>query len=310
MTILFASPDWNKYKKALEQAFHKYRLDFSEVTTNLNTNPDSVEFMIYSPDSTLRDFSAYQNLKAVLNLWAGVDTIVHNKTLTQPLIRLVDTGMRQGMLEWCTAHALRHHLSIDTHITQQDGIWRSNFSPPLAFDRKIGILGLGSLGHAVAEALQKIGFDVHGWSQTKKTLQNIRSHYGSDGMLKILQVSEILILLLPLTPSTKFIINKSSLALLPTGAVIINPGRGELINEQDLINSLDMGDLAHATLDVFASEPLISNHPYWSHPKVTVTPHIAARTYPNSGADTIASSIVQIRNGKQPIGLVNPKTFY
>lgn len=310
MPILFTSPKWHEYRIFLEEAFNRNGLDFKQITTDQRIDPSTVEFLIYSSDSSLKDFSAFKNLKAVLNLWAGVEDIIHNKTLTKPLIRLVDNGMKQGMIEWCLAHVLRHHLVTDVHVKNQDGIWRSSTVPPLATEVNVGILGLGSLGKAVATALSDIGFKVHGWSQTQKTLENVKSFSGIEGLTKVLKSAQILILLLPLTPNTKFIINSQTVNLLPKDAVIINPGRGLLINDDALLDALNSGHISHATLDVFSKEPLAPDHPYWKHLKVTVTPHIAAHTRPQSSADTIAKSILQIRQGEIPIGLVNPKTFY
>lgn len=310
MTILFASPKWQEYRIFLKDAFEENELDFNEVTIDQGIEPSTVEFIIYSPDSSIEDFSPFKNIKAVLNLWAGVEDIIHNKTLIKPLVRLVDNGMKQGMVEWCLAHVLRHHLSTDLHVKNQDGIWRSDTVPPLATGVNVGILGLGALGSSVAKALSSIGFKVQGWSQTKKDIANVESFAGFEGLTKVLSSAQILILLLPLTPNTKFIINSKTVKLLPRDAIIINPGRGLLINDDALLEALNSGQVSHATLDVFSKEPLSPKHPYWEHPKVTVTPHIAAHTRPQSSADTLAKSILQIRRGEIPVGLVNPKTFY
>jgi len=310
MTILFASPDWRKFSKPFEIAFKETGINYADITIDLKTDKNEVEFIIYSPNSDLKDFSEFNNLRAVLNLWAGVEEIVNNTTLKKPLVRLVDDGLTQGMREWCMAHVLRHHLSVDKHIMQQDGLWRSDFCPPLAFERCIGILGLGELGSQVAKSLAHIGFKTIGWSQTEKELLNVRCYTGRRGLEKVLKKSEILVLLLPLTPTTKFIISSNTLSLLPKGAILINPGRGLLINDNDLINSLNNEHISHATLDVFENEPLPAKHPYWLHPKVTVTPHIAATTRHNSTSRTIAKSIIQIRNNQKPKGLVDPTKLY
>ena len=310
MPILFASPKWHEYSIFLETAFKANGLNFNEITTDQKIDPDTVEFIIYSSDSSLKDFSPFKNMKAVLNLWAGVEDIIQNKTLTKPLIRLVDVGMKQGMVEWCLAHVLRHHLLTDIHVKNQDGIWRSNTVPPLATEVTVGILGLGALGTAVATALSGVGFKVKGWSQTPKIIKNIESFSGRNSLPRVLESAQILILLLPLTPNTKFMINSQTLNLLPKDAIIINPGRGYLINDDDLLAAFDSGHISHATLDVFSKEPLPTTHPYWNHPKVTVTPHIAAHTRPQSSADTIAQNIVKIRRGENPVGLVNPTKFY
>ena len=310
MSILVASPSWSKYKFFLERAFNENKLNFNEVTTDLSTDPSHIEFIIYAPDGTIKDFSRFKNIKAVLNLWAGVEDIIMNKTLHKPLVRLVDDGMKQGMIEWCLAQVLRHHLQTDIHVQNQDGLWRNDNVPQLAPEVNIGILGMGALGGAVAQALSHIGFNVYGWSQTKKSLFNIKSFSGPKGLPIVLKSSKILILLLPLTPNTKFLMNSKTLKLLPKNAIVINPGRGLLINDNDLLNSLNNGHISHATLDVFSEEPLPFKHPFWEHPKVTVTPHIAAHTRPQSSANTIVRSIMQIRRGEKPVGLVDPQKFY
>ena len=310
MSILFASTKWLEYKKHFKNAFKKNKLNFSEITTDIKTDISQVEFIIYDPNSKLKDFSPFINTLAVLNLWAGVDDLIKNETLNLPIIRLVDDGMQQGMVEWCLAHVLRHHLNTDTHIKNQDGVWRSNIIPPLSSEITIGVLGLGSLGSAVAQSLAAVGFKVLGWSQTKKSMPNIKSLTGWNSLAKVLQSSQILITLLPLTSETKYILNATTLSLLPQKCIIINPGRGDLINDSHLLSLLNSGHISHATLDVFSEEPLDPNHFYWSHPNVTVTPHIAAHTRPNSSAQTISQSIVKIRRGEIPVGLVDRIKMY
>ena len=311
MSILFASTKWQEYKNPFQQAFKKHGLNFSEITTDIKTDKAKVEFIIYDPSSKLTDFSSFVNTRAVLNLWAGVEDLIKNKTLNQPLIRLVDDGMKQGMIEWCLAHVLRHHLNTDIHIKNQDGIWRSNVSPPpLSSEKTIGVLGLGSLGSAVAEALATIGFKVLGWSKTNKNISNIKSFSGLPNLTKVLHSAQILITLLPLTPETKYILNSTTLKLLPKNSIIINPGRGDLINDNHLICLLNSGHISHATLDVFSEEPLNPSHSYWTNPNVTVTPHIAAQTRPHSSAHTISQSIIKIRNGDMPDGLVDRSKMY
>jgi len=291
VNVLFAAdPDnWPVYRRALQNAFARagiaadLRDDFQQ--------PETVDYIIYDPKSALRDFTPYTNLKAVLSLWAGVESFQHNPTLNVPLARMVDSGLREGMSDWVLGHVLRHHLGMDKHIHGQDGVWRWKESPPLARDRTVGILGLGMLGLAVARNLSAIGFNVCGWSRAPKTVAGLDCHAGNEGLRRVLAQSEILVLLLPATTATENIVNDESLAALPRGAVILNPGRGTLIDDAALIAALDRGHIAHATLDVFRTEPLPATHAYWAHPQVTVTPHIAADTRPESAAGTIAENI-------------------
>mgnify|MGYP001253604937 CR=1 FL=1 len=311
MRILFMSDLLAFYEEDLKRSLSELGLPSPTLSNEIAEKVDEVEFIIYSPvqasDGTTveRDFSSYKNLRAVLSLYAGVENLTKNPTLNCPVVKMVDEGLTRGMVEWCVAHTLRIHLGIDRHILGQDGTWRKNIKPLLARDRKVGILGLGSLGQPTANALNLLGFEVHGWSRSKKKLGEICCYYGDDGFKKILAACEILIILLPLTEETFHIINFKTLSYMPKSAAIINAGRGGLINDKALLESLKAGHLAHATLDVFSEEPLPPTHPYWLHPKVTVTPHIAADTVIETSSRSIAKNIQLISQGNTPLGLVD-----
>ncbi|MGI9393456.1 MAG: 2-hydroxyacid dehydrogenase, partial [Boseongicola sp.] len=221
---------------------------------------------------------------------AGVEAIVGNETLTMPLARMVDYGLTEGMVEWCVGHTLRHHLGMDQDICRHDAKWQTHV-PPLARNRHVSVLGLGELGRAVAVALERLNFQVTGWSRTPKAIKKVRCLSGDDGLKESLRQAEIVILLLPKTSETENLINAERLSLLPKGAVIINPGRGHLIEDDVLLLALDAKRVSHATLDVFRIEPLPSDHPFWAHPQVTVTPHIASDTRPESAAEVVAENI-------------------
>ena len=154
-------------------------------------------------------------------------------------------------------------------------------------------------------ALANLGFPVSGWSRSPKTVGNITCHHGPDGLRAALQGAEIVILLLPLTAGTENILDADALALLPKGAVIINPGRGPLIDDAALLGALDSGQIGHATLDVFREEPLPENHPFWHHDSVTVTPHIASETRPKTASESIARNIARAEAGKPLLHLVD-----
>jgi glyoxylate/hydroxypyruvate reductase A len=194
------------------------------------------------------------------------------------------------MVEWVTGHVLRYHLGMDAQISGQNGTW-APLIPPLARNRRVGFLGLGVLGSACAHALVALNFQVSGWSRASKSVAGIRCLSGDAGLAKLLQSSDILVLLLPLTPATENLLNAERLALLPKGAFVLNPGRGALIDDKALLGALDTGQIAHATLDVFRVEPLPPEHPYWAHPNVTVTPHIASDTRADSASLVIAENI-------------------
>ncbi|MEM6481321.1 MAG: glyoxylate/hydroxypyruvate reductase A [Pseudomonadota bacterium] len=308
LNVLFAGRHerWPEFEPPLRRAFEENGI---EAELALELAPDSVDYIIYSPTGGLKDFRPYTRTKAVLSLWAGVEKIVPNTTLTQPLTRMVDEGLERGMTEWVTGHVLRHHLGMDAHILGQDGQWRAAV-PPLAPDRPVTILGLGTLGQACAQALVALGFPVTGWSRAPKDIPNFLCRYGTAGLSQALETAEILVLLLPQTTATENVVNARTLAVLPRGAVIINPGRGGLIDDEALLAALNSGQIGHATLDVFRKEPLPPDHPYWAHPKVTVTPHIASDTRPETAARVIAENIRRGEAGEALLHLVDRSLGY
>ena len=306
--ILFSANEenWKRYKAPLQDALDDKSLDYELGTT---ITPSEVDYIVYAPSSPLQDFSPYTKLKAVLNLWAGVEGVTNNKTLKVPLARMVDSGLTDGMVEWVTGHTLRHHLGIDKHIHGQDGIWRS-YVPPLAKDRVITILGLGTLGTACGIALKRLGFNVRGWSRREKRVDGILCFYGDEQIDSSLMDADIVVLLLPDTPLTQNILNKHTLNLLKRGAFVLNPGRGPLIDDDALLAALDSGQIEHATLDVFRIEPLPQNHQYWSNNKVTVIPHKASETRPKTASQVIAMNIGRAENGQELLYLVDRENGY
>ena len=306
--ILFSANEenWKRYKAPLQDALDDKSLDYELGTT---ITPSEVDYIIYAPSSSLQDFSPYTKLKAVLNLWAGVEGVTNNKTLNVPLARMVDSGLTDGMVEWVTGHTLRHHLGIDKHIHGQDGIWRS-YVPPLAKDRIITILGLGTLGTACGIALKRLGFNVRGWSRREKRVDGIICFYGDDQVDSSLMDADIVVLLLPDTPLTQNILNQHTLNLLKRGAFVLNPGRGPLIDDDALLAALETGQIEHATLDVFRIEPLPKNHQYWSNNKVTVIPHKASETRPRTASQVIAMNIKRAENGQKLLYLVDRENGY
>ena len=306
--VLFAAlPErWAQYEAPLRAALANagiqadLRLDFPQ---------GEVDYIIYAPNSAVQDFTPYARTKAVLSLWAGVEGIVGNPTLTQPLARMVDPALTQGMVEWVTGHVLRHHLGMDAHITAAPGDWVPD-APPVAWGRKVAMLGLGELGRACAASLARIGFDVAGWSMRPKTLDGIACHDGASGLNAALDGAEFVVLLLPATPETENTLDARALARLAPGAVVLNPGRGQLIDDDALLAALDSGQVGHATLDTFRIEPLPADHPFWHHPKVTVTPHIASETRAASASEAIAENIRRGEAGEPFLHLVDRQRGY
>ncbi|WP_417724718.1 2-hydroxyacid dehydrogenase [Salipiger sp.] len=309
LSILYAasSPSWEEYEAPLTAALGatglRYRL-----------GPDlpaaEVDYIVYAPDSDVQDFSRFPRLKAVLNLWAGVEKVVGNPTLRVPLARMVDDeGLTQGMVEYVTGHVLRHHLGMDAHIVNPDHAWHHE-APPLSRDRPVTVLGLGALGTACARALSALGFPVTGWSRTAKQIDGLRCLHGTDQLGTALDGAQILVLLLPDTAATTDILDAAALARLAPGAFVINPGRGPLIDDGALLAALDSGRVAHATLDVFRTEPLPRDHAYWAHPGVTITPHIASETRAGSAARVVADNIRRSEAGEPLRHLVDRAAGY
>ncbi|MBA4352841.1 MAG: glyoxylate/hydroxypyruvate reductase A [Rhodobacter sp.] len=308
LTVLFAASDanWQAYAEPLRTA-----LAAAGLTAHLtrNATPETVDYIVYAPTSPLQDFAPYTRCKAVLSLWAGVERIVGNPTLTQPLCRMVDPALAEGMVEWVVGHALRHHLGMDRHIVNPARIWDPT-CPPLARERPVAMLGMGELGTACARALTALNFPVTGWSRTPKSIPGIPCLHGAEGLTQALSSAQIVVTLLPKTPDTENILNARTLSLLPKGAAILNPGRGALIDDEALLSALDTGQIGHATLDVFRVEPLPQDHPYWAHPRVTVTPHIAADTRAPSASRVIAENIRRSEAGEPLLHKVDRQRGY
>ncbi len=298
-----------KYKQVLAEEIEAQSLNFN-IIEDISRSSE-INAIIYADDSDIHDFSIFPDDTVIFSIFAGVEKTLLNRTIQQPLVRLIDSEMTECMAEWCTAHVMRYHLDLDEFIKPDKQEWTIyNKERLLANQINIGVLGLGTLGSATAEKLKKLNFNVTGWSATEKKLKGVRSLVGSEGFLKILSTSDYLILLLPLTEKTKTIINSESLKLVKTGAILINAGRGGLIEDKDLLKALDSGKLSGCTLDVFNEEPLPPEHPFWSHDKVTVTPHISAPTRLRSSIKSILINIDKIKKGLQPLGLVKKERFY
>ncbi|WP_116085862.1 glyoxylate/hydroxypyruvate reductase A [Tropicimonas sp. IMCC34011] len=309
LKILFSARPglWDAYETPLRAALDEVGI-VAEVGPDLGP-PEAVDYIVYAPNPDLRDFAPYTRLKAVLSLWAGVETIAGNETLIAPLTRMADPGLKEGMTEWVTGHVLYHHLNIGHALARQSGTWEP-YVPPLARDRRVAVLGLGELGGAVARALANLGFEVRGWSRRPREIEGVRCVSGPDGLTEALSGAHFVVCLLPGTPMTENIVDAAALRSTATGAVLINPGRGTLINDDALIEALDTGQLGHAVLDVFRKEPLPASHRFWAHPGITVTPHVASETRPTSAARFIAENIRRSEDGADLLARVDRASGY
>ncbi|MEM1277423.1 MAG: glyoxylate/hydroxypyruvate reductase A [Pseudomonadota bacterium] len=291
------------YAPELTRAAAEAGLNARIVMDPADVAPEQVDYLIFDGDGPVKDFAPFTRLKAVLNLWAGVEAVMRCAPPEDlPVVRMVELGLSEGMRDYVLGHVLRHHLDIDRYIGAQPiAEWELTF-PPLARDRKVGVLGLGVLGADCAEHLAHHGFDTSGWSRTPKAIQGVTCLSGVEGLAKVIAESEILVLLLPHTAETWRILNAERIASMPQGACLVNAGRGALIDHEALLAALNQGRIRHATMDVFDQEPLPPEHPYWAHPSVTVTPHIASVTRPGTAADSI---MAQIARGEAGQGLEN-----
>jgi glyoxylate/hydroxypyruvate reductase A len=256
--------------------------------------------------------SQLKNLRFIQSLWAGVDRLLSDAALPSdiPIARLVDPNLTQAMTECAVAHVLfLHRQTPDYQLQQRSAEWRQR-AQPLAKHRRVGVLGLGQLGGAAAHALTKIGFDVVGWSATPRTVEGVKALHGLKELNSVLSDTEILVNLLPLTVHTKGILRKQLFDALPQGASIINIARGAHLVEEDLLAALATGQISHAVLDVFQTEPLPANHPFWTHPRVVVFPHVAAVTDPTTAAQLAAQNIAAFRAGRTPDCLVDRRKGY
>ena len=254
---------------------------------------------------------AHARAKAIFNAGAGLDALLSLKLPEGvPIYRLEDAGMGRQMAEYVTYAVLRHFREFDAYEQQaRERTWKSR-PPRIKADYAVGILGIGVLGQVIARTLQSLGFPVRGWSRRPKSLEGIEVLDGRQRLEEFLRGSRILVCVLPLTSETRGILDRHTFAALPAGAYVINVARGGLIVEDDLLDALDRGALSGAFLDVTEREPLPPEHAFWSHPRVTLTPHCSAQTLIEPSVDQIASKIALIERGETPSGRLDPRRGY
>ncbi len=265
--------------------------------------------VVWAPPQAFLD--EQPKLKALFNIGAGVDALMKLRLpLGCQVVRLDDAGMSVQMAEYVCHAVIRHFREFDGYEADvQAGKW-SYRKPRLRADYPVGVMGLGVLGERVARALTVFDFPVHGWSRTPKQIEGVQGHSGAEGFDAFLTSCRVLVNLLPLTPDTADILNRRTLSLLQPGAYFINVARGAHLVEEDLLALLASGHMAGATLDVFRTEPLPEGHPFWTHPKVTVTPHTSARTLRDESIAQIAGKMLAMMRGETVAGLVDPARGY
>lgn len=274
-------------------------------------DPAQIDYaMVWNPDPGL--LASLPNLKLIVGLGAGVDHIMRDPSVPKevPIVRLVDPYMTDAMSEYVALSVLRLHRQDLDYLAQHRAQKWEEREQKNAAERPVGILGFGTLGQDAGNKLKALGFDVAGWSRSKKNVPGFTTFAGPDGFDALLRRSEILVCLLPLTAETRGILNAAAFARLPRGAAIVNAGRGGHLVEGDLIPALDSGQLSGAVLDVFRQEPLPPKHPFWRHPRIIVTPHIAAETHPATAAPIIRDAIRRFEAGQPVPNLVDPARGY
>jgi glyoxylate/hydroxypyruvate reductase len=262
------------------------------------------------------ELAAFANLRVIFNLGAGVDALMADSSLPQvPLVRVAVGDLTDRMTEYVVLHVLMHHRQeLYLRESQRAKRWAPKFQWP-ASAISVGIMGLGTLGSNAAGALARLGFRISGWSRSPKQIDGVECFHGHAQLPSFLERTDILVCLLPLTPDTRHILNAELFAKLhrdsPMGApVLINAGRGGLQNEADILRCLEDGTLGAASLDVYASEPLPADSPFWSHPKIVLTPHNAADTDPDEISKYVARQIARFEAGGALENVVDPARGY
>jgi glyoxylate/hydroxypyruvate reductase A len=254
---------------------------------------------------------AQPGLKVIFNTGAGVDALLPLRWPAQSvLVRLEDAGMSVQMAEYVCHAVIRHFREFDVYDADTQACKWSYRKPRSRADFAVGVMGLGVLGERVAKALQVFDFPVNGYSRSPKDLPGIRCFSGAQALPGFLVATRVLVNLMPLTPETENILNHANLSLLQQGGYVINVARGKHLVEEDLVTLIDSGHLSGATLDVFRTEPLPVDHPFWRHPKITVTPHTSARTLREESIAQIVGKIQALQLGQAINGVVDSQRGY
>ena len=280
------------------------------------------ELSVWEPGAPVADYAVVwappqqfmdeqQGIKALFNIGAGVDALLQRR-LPQGarVVRLDDAGMAVQMAEYVCHAVIRHFREFDGYEADMAaGRWGYR-KPRLRSDFPIGVMGLGVLGERVARALVQFEFPINGWSRSPKAIEGVRAFTGAEQFNAFLGASRVLVNLLPLTSDTTNLINKDTLARLQPGAYVINVARGAHLVDEDLLAAIASGHVAGATLDVFRTEPLPAGHAFWSHPRITITPHTSARTLREESIAQIAGKIGALERGEAIAGIVDPARGY
>lgn len=261
-------------------------------------DPENVEGAVVwnHPEGILRDFP---NLKFISSMGAGVDHILKDPTLPEgiPIVRIVDDALTRPMTNYLLMATFFFQRKLDKYIVDRNNkVWDQATNPEREI--RVGVMGLGVLGTDIATKLTQLEFDVYGYSKSGKDIKGVKSFTGEAELPEFLKKINVLICLLPLTHQTRNILDKSLFQKLNKGTFLINVARGQHLVEEDLIEAIDEGIISGAFLDVYRKEPLPSNHPFWEHPKIMLTPHIASITNPPAAIPQIYNNLQAINHGR------------
>lgn len=248
----------------------------------------------------------FPNLRVLFSTGAGIDQFDLDALPAEvPLVRMVEPGIIDGMIEYVVFSVLALHRDMPAYRRQQAcEQWRP-IQVRTAASRRVGVLGLGSLGQAVLARLKLFGFDCAGWARSPRAVDGARTFSGADGLAAFLGRTDILVCLLPLTDETRGMLCARLFDALPRGASLVHVGRGQHLRDADLLAALDAGQIGEAILDVTDPEPLAAGHALWRHPRVWLTPHIASMTQPETAARVVLDNLRRHRDGEPLVGLVD-----